>query len=140
MQYKPKSIPALHIALGGLPSKMRVEADPDIGVSATTVGELRKVTAWSENLVITTPQQRGGAKFGGGSVTSNRDSSLTTQRSIHSAIRERVVAQQELERQNFRVRGSGGDAVFRPAARWLRPPFPVTVRLTQGIMTPPPPA
>jgi hypothetical protein len=36
----------------------------------------------------------------------------------------RVVAQQELERQNFRVRGSGGDAVFRPAARWLRPPFP----------------
>jgi hypothetical protein len=30
----------------------------------------------------------------------------------------RVVAQQELERQNFRVRGSGGDAVFRPAARW----------------------
>src|ERR1700726_3705740 len=51
----------------------------------------------------------------------------------------RVVAQQELERQNFRVRGSGGDAVFRPAARWLRPPFPVTVRLTQGIMTPHPP-
>ena len=46
MRYKPKSIPALHIALGGLPAKMRVEADPDIGVSATTVGELRKVTAW----------------------------------------------------------------------------------------------
>ena len=56
MQYKPKSIPALHIALGGLPSKMRVEAEPDIGVSVTTVGELRKVTAWPENLVITTPQ------------------------------------------------------------------------------------
>ena len=57
MRYKPKSIPALHIALGGLPAKMRVEADPDIGVSATTVGELRKVTAWPENLVITTPQE-----------------------------------------------------------------------------------
>jgi hypothetical protein len=57
MRYKPKSIPALHIALGGLPAKMRVEADPGIGVSATTVGELRKVTAWSENLVITTPQE-----------------------------------------------------------------------------------
>jgi hypothetical protein len=28
---------------------------------------------------------------------------------------------------------------FRPAACWLRPPFPVTVRLTQGIMTPHPP-
>src|SRR5580704_9450606 len=58
----------------------------------------------------------------------------STQRSMN-----RVVAQQELERQNFRVRGSGGDAVFRPAARWLRPPFPVTVRLTQGGNDPPPP-
>jgi hypothetical protein len=56
MHYKPKSIPALHIALGGLPGKMRVEADPDIGMSATTVSELRKVTVWSENLVVTTPQ------------------------------------------------------------------------------------
>jgi hypothetical protein len=56
MRYKPKSIPALHIALGGLPGKMRVEADPGIGVSATTVGELRKVTAWAENLVITAPR------------------------------------------------------------------------------------
>ena len=58
MRYKPKSVAALHVALGGLPGKMRVEADPDIGVSATTVGELRKVTAWPENLVITTPQER----------------------------------------------------------------------------------
>jgi hypothetical protein len=57
MRYKPKSIPALHVALGGLPGRMRVEADPDIGVSATTVGELRKVTAWPENLVIATPQE-----------------------------------------------------------------------------------
>ena len=37
---------------------MRVELDPDVGVSAKTVGELRKVTAWPENLVITTPQER----------------------------------------------------------------------------------
>jgi hypothetical protein len=58
MRYKPKSVAALHIALGGLPAKMRVEADPGIGVSATTVGELRKVTTWSENLVITTPQEQ----------------------------------------------------------------------------------
>lgn len=58
MRYKPKSIAALHIALGGLPDKMRVEADPDIGVSAKTVGELRKVAAWPENRVITTPQER----------------------------------------------------------------------------------
>jgi hypothetical protein len=58
MRYKPKSIVALQIALGGLPDKMRVEADRDIGVSAKTVGELRKVTAWPENWVITTPQER----------------------------------------------------------------------------------
>ena len=58
MRYRPKSIAALHIALGGLPDKMRVEADPDIGVPAKTVGELRKVTAWPENWVITTPQGR----------------------------------------------------------------------------------
>ena len=58
MRCKPKSVPALHIALGGLPGKMRVEADPDIGVSAMTVGELRKVTAWPENLVIVTPHER----------------------------------------------------------------------------------
>ncbi len=58
MRYKPKSIAALHIALGGLPVKMRVEADPDIGVSAKSVGEFRKVTAWPENLVIITPQEQ----------------------------------------------------------------------------------
>jgi hypothetical protein len=58
MRYKPKSIAALDIALGGLPDKMRVEADPDIGVSAKTVGELRKVRAWPENLAVTIPQER----------------------------------------------------------------------------------
>jgi hypothetical protein len=58
MRYRPKSIAALHIALGGLPAKIRVAVDRDIGVTAKTVGELRKVTAWPENLVITTPQER----------------------------------------------------------------------------------
>ncbi len=58
MRYRPKSIAALHIALGGFPDKMRVDVDPDIGVSAKTVGELRKVTAWPEHLVISTPQER----------------------------------------------------------------------------------
>jgi hypothetical protein len=58
MRYKPKNIDALHIALGGLPNKMRVEADGGIRVSAKTVGDLRKVTTWPENLVITTPQER----------------------------------------------------------------------------------
>ena len=48
MRYKPKSIAALHIALGGLPDKMRVEVDREIGVSAQTVSDLRKVTTWPE--------------------------------------------------------------------------------------------
>src|ERR1700730_15834507 len=43
------------------------------------------------------------------SVTSNRDSSLATQRSVYSASHERAVTQQGLERQNFRVRDSGGE-------------------------------
>ena len=58
MRYKVKSIAALQTLLGGWPDRMHVEADPGVGVSAKTVGELRKVTAWSENLVITTPQER----------------------------------------------------------------------------------
>jgi hypothetical protein len=58
MRYKPKSRAALHIALGGLPEEMRVEVDSDIQVSANTVGELREMTVWPENLVIKTPQER----------------------------------------------------------------------------------
>jgi hypothetical protein len=57
MRYKPKNIAALHIALGGLPDKTRIEADQDVGISAKTVGDLRKLTTWPENLVIRTPQQ-----------------------------------------------------------------------------------
>ena len=58
MQYKPKSVAALNIALGGFPDKMRVQVDSDIRLSAKTVGQLRKVKVWPEGLVITTPQQR----------------------------------------------------------------------------------
>ena len=59
MRYKPKSIDALQVALGGLPSEMRVEVDPDIEVSARTVGELCSLTAWPHNLVIATPPEGG---------------------------------------------------------------------------------
>jgi hypothetical protein len=58
MRYKPRSVAALQIALGGFPASMRVETDESVGVSAKTVGELRKVTAWPENLAITTPDAR----------------------------------------------------------------------------------
>jgi len=37
---------------------MRVEVDPHIEVSAKTVGGLRKVKTWPENLVIATPHDR----------------------------------------------------------------------------------
>ena len=49
MHYKPKSVAALQIALGGLPEKMRVEPEPDTHLSAKTVGQLRKVDTWPDN-------------------------------------------------------------------------------------------
>jgi hypothetical protein len=55
MHYKAKNIAALQMILDSWPDRMRVEADPDIGVSAKTVGELRKMTSWPENLAIATP-------------------------------------------------------------------------------------
>ena len=58
MRYKPKSIAALQLALGGLPNQMRVEVDSDIEISKKIVREVRKVTVWPENLAITTPQER----------------------------------------------------------------------------------
>jgi len=36
----------------------RVEVDPGIRVSAKTVGQLRNMPAWTENVVIATPQER----------------------------------------------------------------------------------
>ena len=56
MGYKPKSIAALQLALGGLPHQMRVEVDPNIEISARTAGKLRKVVAWPENLADSYPE------------------------------------------------------------------------------------
>jgi hypothetical protein len=58
MRYKAKNVAALQMVLGGWPDRTRVEVDPGVGVSAKTVGELRKVTAWPENLAIMTPPGR----------------------------------------------------------------------------------
>jgi hypothetical protein len=54
MRYKPKSVAALDIALGHLPNRTRVEVDSGMAV---TVGELRKLTVWPENLAIITPHR-----------------------------------------------------------------------------------
>jgi hypothetical protein len=37
---------------------MRVEVESGIEVRAKTVGELRKVAVWPDNLAITTPHER----------------------------------------------------------------------------------
>jgi hypothetical protein len=58
MRYKPKNVTALHIALAGLPDEMRVAVDPDIGMAVGTVGNLRKLTAWPDNLAVNTPLER----------------------------------------------------------------------------------
>jgi hypothetical protein len=58
MHYKVKSVVSLQTLLGGFPDRTRVEADPDVGVSARTVGELRRLKAWPEHLAITTPPER----------------------------------------------------------------------------------
>jgi len=58
MRYKVKSIVALDIILDALPDKMRVEVDRGIGVSAKSVGDLRKLTTWPGTLAITTPRER----------------------------------------------------------------------------------
>ncbi len=55
MHFKAKNVAALQTLLGGWPDRMRVEIDPNLGVSAKTVGDLRKISAWPENLAITTP-------------------------------------------------------------------------------------
>ena len=59
MRYKPRGVAALQIILGGFPDTMQVEIDKNIGgVSAKTVGELRKVTTWPGNLAVITPDAR----------------------------------------------------------------------------------
>ena len=55
MRYKVKSLAALDVILGGLPNQTRVQVDADIALKAKTVGDLRNVTTWPENLAIVTP-------------------------------------------------------------------------------------
>jgi hypothetical protein len=80
MRYKAKSIAALQLALGSLPDKMRVEVEPDIEVSAKTVGDLRKVTAWPETTLRSPGREvlEMGARF---CCTQARLRSLDTKRS-----------------------------------------------------------
>ena len=55
MRYKAKSVAALQLALRSLPDEMQVEVDPEIEVSAKTVGDLRRVMEWPTNLAVIAP-------------------------------------------------------------------------------------
>jgi hypothetical protein len=72
MHYKPKSVAALQIALGGLPERMRVELEPDTHLSAKTVGQLRKLDTWPDNLALTVPEQYTGCVKVGKANTKGR--------------------------------------------------------------------
>jgi hypothetical protein len=74
MKYKPKSVAALHIALGGLPDKMRVQTDRDIGVSAKTVGQLREGKGVARKLGHSSPTGAPSRKRGNGEQGDRRNS------------------------------------------------------------------
>ena len=53
---EPSHLPASHVSLPGFTQPL--DALPVARIEVETVGELRKVAAWPDNLVITTPQKR----------------------------------------------------------------------------------
>ena len=53
----PANMHELRLALAGLPTDMKVKADPETGVFETTVDELRARTTWPPGLVLTTPRK-----------------------------------------------------------------------------------
>ena len=55
MRFVPRNPGDLHTVLNRLPDEMPVEAGADTGVSATTVGELRRLLTWPKNLVVIVP-------------------------------------------------------------------------------------
>ena len=55
LRFKAKNVAAL--LLGGWSDRMQVDVDPDIGVSAKNRWRASEVTAWPENLAITTPPE-----------------------------------------------------------------------------------
>jgi hypothetical protein len=57
MQFVPRNPGDLHTVLNRLPDEMLVEAGVDTGVSATTVGELRRLLTWPKNLVVIVPAE-----------------------------------------------------------------------------------
>jgi len=53
----PANIHELQLALAGLPRDMKVLAEPETGVSESTVEELHARTTWPLGLVVTSPRK-----------------------------------------------------------------------------------
>jgi hypothetical protein len=56
MRYVPRSLGDLHSVLNRrLPDEMPVDASEETGISAKSVGELRRLSSWPGGLVVETP-------------------------------------------------------------------------------------
>jgi hypothetical protein len=56
-RYVPEDAAALRLCLDDQPGDRNVEADPDTGIDAKTVQDLRARTTWPPGLVVETPRE-----------------------------------------------------------------------------------
>jgi hypothetical protein len=57
MRYLPRNLGDLHSVLNRrLSDEMSVEASEETGISAKSVGELRRLSSWPRGLVVETPR------------------------------------------------------------------------------------
>ena len=60
MRFFPNNLGDLHTVLNRqLPDEVPVEASDDTGVSAKSVGELRRLSSWPGGLTVETPRDLG---------------------------------------------------------------------------------
>jgi hypothetical protein len=57
MRYIPEDAAQLRVCLEGQPDDRKVEADPNTGIDAKTVKDLRALEAWPPGLVVDTPRE-----------------------------------------------------------------------------------
>jgi hypothetical protein len=57
MRYLPEDAAQLRVCLEGQPDDRKVEADPDTGINAETVKDLRALEMWPPGLVVDTPRE-----------------------------------------------------------------------------------
>ena len=57
MRLTPKNKADLIVCLKGQPEDRAVEAEPDTGIRATTVRELRELATWPDGLVVSAPSE-----------------------------------------------------------------------------------